>query len=127
MVALDYRGIAEGYVAAWAERDDARRRALIERVWAERGEYLTPTTDLLVGPDALTRHIGAFYQRFPGHRILLTSSVDGHHDHLRYNWAMVSPEGKTLLEGQDVAWIGAAGKIQRLTEFFGPLPPLEST
>ena len=122
MVALDYARIAQTYVAAWAETDEGRRRALIEQVWDERGEYLAPTTDALVGREALAGRIGGFQQRFPGNRIVMTSGVDGHHDRLRYSWAWLDADGKLVLEGLDIGEIGAGGLLTRLTEYFGPLP-----
>ena len=124
MVALDYGGIAGTYVAAWAEADEDRRRALIDQVWDERGAYLASTTDLLVGREALAVRIGWFQQRFPGNRIVMTSGVDGHHDRMRYSWAWLDGEGKLILEGLDVGEISDAGLLTRITEYFGPLPPL---
>jgi hypothetical protein len=126
MVTLDYHGIAQTYVAAWAETDESRRRELIEQVWAERGEYLAPTTDALVGREALSGRISDFQQRFPGNRIIMTSGADGHHDRLRYNWAWLDAEGKLVLEGLDVGEIGPDGLLTRVTEYFGPLPPVSA-
>lgn len=123
MVALDYAGIAQTYVAAWAETDESRRRELIEQVWAERGEYLAPTTDALVGREALSGRISGFQQRFPGNRIVMTSGIDGHHDRLRYSWAWLDGEGKLVLEGLDIGEIGPDSRLTRVTEYFGPLPP----
>lgn len=124
MVALDYKGIAESYVAAWAEVDEERLRSLIERVWDARGVYLAPTTDPLTGREALAGRIAGFQQRFPGHRIAMTSGVDGHHDRMRYTWAILDPQGKAILEGMDIAEVGPDGLLVRVTEYFGPPPPL---
>jgi hypothetical protein len=124
MVALDVEGIVETYFAAWAETDEERRRALIERVWDERGVYLAPTTDTLVGREALAGRITGFQQRFPGHRLVMTSGVDGHHDRLRYGWAILDPQSASILEGMDIGEIGLDGRLLRVTEYFGPLPPL---
>ena len=124
MVTRDYQRIVETCVAAWVETDEERRRALIEQIWDERGVYLAPTTDPLVGREALCGRIAGFQQRFPGYRVVMTSGVDGHHDRLRYSWAIPDPQGKPMLEGIDIGEIGSNGQIMRVTEYFGPLPPL---
>ncbi len=115
------------YAAAWAETDEGKRRALLEKSWAENGIYTDPTGEA-VGREALVHRIEGFHQqRFPGHRILGTSGVDDHHGRLRFTWAVVSPEGRRVLEGVDFGEVGSDGRLISITGFFGPPRQLPSS
>ena len=113
------------YAAAWAETDEGKRRAFLEKCWAENGVYTDPTGEA-VGREALVHHIGGFRQRFAGNRILLTSGVDEHHNRLRFTWAMLNPEGHRVSQGMDFGEVGSDGRLIRITGYFGPPPPLPS-
>jgi len=110
--------IVLAYVAAWVETDEGKRRALLEMSWTENGTYTDPTVEV-VGREALVQHIGGIHQQFVGHRIVLTSRVDEHHNRLRFTWAMVNPEGSRVTEGIDFGEIGSDGRLIRITGFFG--------
>ena len=115
--------IVLAYVAAWVETDEGKRRALLEKSWAENGTYNDPTVEV-VGREALVQHIGGIHKRFAGHRIILTSGVDEHHGWLRFTWAMVSPEGSRVSEGIDFGEVGSDGRLIRITGFYGLLSPI---
>ena len=115
--------IVLAYGAAWTETDEGKRRALLEKSWAENGTYTDPTVEV-VGREALVQHIGDFHQRFAGHRILFTSGVDEHHGRLRFTWAMVNPEGSRVSEGIDFGKVGSDGRLIRITGFFGLPSPI---
>ena len=115
--------IVLAYVAAWSETDEGKRRALLEKSWAEDGTYTDPTVEV-VGREALVQYIGRIHQRFAGHRILLTSGVDEHHSRLRFTWAMVNPEGIRVSEGIDFGEVGSDNRLIRITGFFGSVPPI---
>jgi hypothetical protein len=115
--------IVLAYVAAWSETDEGKRRALLEKSWAENGTYTDPTVEV-VGREALVQHIGGIHQRFAGHRILLTSGVDEHHGRLRFTWGMVSPEGSRVSEGIDFGEVDSDNRLIRITGFFGSVPPV---
>jgi hypothetical protein len=108
------------YAAAWHETDARARRALIEQCWAPAGTYTDPTATV-TGREALCDHIAAFHERRPGHRILITSPIDGHASHVRFAWAMRAPDGSTVLDGMDYAEIDDEGRISRIVGFFGAL------
>jgi hypothetical protein len=110
------------YAAAWNERDESGRRALLERAWTDDGVYADPTA-LAEGREALVEHIGGFHARMPGFRIELASGVDGHGGRLRFAWHMVDPQGQVALEGLDFAEQGPDGRLTRIVGFFGLLPP----
>lgn len=115
------------YGAAWAETDEEKRCTLLEKCWAENGIYSDPSGEA-VGREALAQRINSFHhQRFPGHRLLLTSGVDTHHDRLRFTWAMVNPEGSRVMEGVDFGEVGHDGRLIRITGFFASPPPIPSS
>jgi hypothetical protein len=115
--------IVRMYVAAWSETDEAKRRALLEKSWAENGTYTDPTVEV-VGREALVQHIGGIHRQFADCRILLTSRVDEHHDRLRFTWAMVNPRGSRVSVGIDFGEVGADGRLIRITGFFGLPSPI---
>jgi hypothetical protein len=110
------------YCKAWSEPERALREQLLNRVWADDGTYTDPTAHV-VGRKELVEHIGKFFEQFPGARIVPSSVVDAHHEKLRFNWRLVLPDGKVLLEGIDFGELSADGKLRRIVGFLGPLAP----
>ena len=109
------------YVDAWNERDDGRRRQLLDQAWAESGVYIDPTVNL-VGREALAKHIARVQANRPGARIELTSGVDSHHALLRFHWQLVRPDGATGPVSIDFGELAADGKLTKIIGFFGPPP-----
>lgn len=113
--------LIDTYLAAWNETDESRRTELIARAWAADGRLIDP-------PHAATGHaeIGgmaaALQGQFPGHRFRRASDIDAHHDHFRFVWELIAPDGTVALTGLDVGELGPAGRLQRITGFFGPVP-----
>lgn len=124
MVALEETVIT--YAAAWAQIDEGKRHALLEKSWADYGIYIDPTASA-VGREALNHLIESFHQQYAGHRILCTSGVDEHHGRFRFTWAWVGPEGHLISEGMDFGEVGPDGRLTRITGFFGPPDPLPSS
>lgn len=119
---LSTEEIVTDYAAAWAETNEEKRRALLEKSWTENGTYTDPTAEV-VGREALVQHIGGSHKRFAGNRIILTSRVDEHHGRLRFTWAMVNPAGSRVSEGIDFGEISSDGRLMRITGFFGQPSP----
>jgi hypothetical protein len=59
---------------------------------------------------------------YPGHRFRRASGIDAHHDHLRFAWELVTPDGTVALAGMDVGEVAGDGRLRRITGFFGELP-----
>ncbi|MEM1245913.1 MAG: nuclear transport factor 2 family protein [Acidobacteriota bacterium] len=115
------------YGAAWAEADPAKRRALLEKAWAEDGVYTDPSAEVK-GRDALHEHIGAFLDQGTGASLVLTSKVDSHHGHrLRFSWSMVSKDGQTVATGIDYGEVDDDGRLRLIVGFFGPFQPVDET
>jgi hypothetical protein len=107
------------YIAAWNEPDDRIRRDLLEAACADDCDYLDPTQHVS-GRAALAEMIGAFQQRHPGHRIILTSRVDHHHGLLRFAWRWLGAHGETVMDGMDFGQLASDGSLSRIVGFFGP-------
>ena len=116
------------YGSAWAEPDEAKRREILEKAWAEDGVYTDPTA-YVDGREALVQHIGGFLtgqSAGDGPSIEIDSSVDVHHvKFLRFSWKMVAPDGKTVLSpGMDYGELDEDGRLKLIVGFFGPFPPV---
>src|SRR5262245_52839824 len=59
-----------GYLAAWNERDSARRRTLIGKVWTEEATYVDAHRRG-VGHDGIDAMIATAQAQFPGYRLHL--------------------------------------------------------
>ena len=111
------------YADAWAEADEAKRRTLLEKAWADDGVYSDPTA-LVVGREALIQHIAGFIGQ-QGAGLERTSAVDVHHDVLRFEWHIKAPDGSIVAKGFDYGELAEDGRLQKIVGFFGPFPPLE--
>jgi hypothetical protein len=107
----------ELYGAAWHEPDDRARHALLERCWAVNGVYCDPSV-IVEGRNALVAHIAGFQQRFPGHRLVLSTDIELHHGWLRFGWLLLAPDGEVALEGTDIGELDDAGRLRRIVGFF---------
>jgi hypothetical protein len=112
----------DAYGAAWGEPDASKRRALLERAWADGATYTDPQSDVS-GIDGLIELISGFQQQVNGAKIVATSAVDVHHDKFRFTWAMQAADGATMIEGIDYGELAPDGRIQKIVGFFGPPPP----
>ena len=95
--------IVEKYLAAWNETDPAKRRALVDEVWAPDGRYTDPLADAR-GRAEIDGLIGAVQAQFPGFVFTLGGTVDSHHDQARFTWHL-GPAGAAdpVVIGFDVA------------------------
>ena len=114
--------IVEKYLAAWNETDPAKRRALVDEVWAEDGSYTDPLADVR-GRAEIDGLIGAVQQQFPGFVFTLGGTVDAHHDQARFTWHL-GPAGaaEAPVVGFDVAVLDGAGQIGSVYGFLDKVP-----
>ncbi|MFC9997312.1 nuclear transport factor 2 family protein [Nocardia sp. NPDC127526] len=115
-----FEQLIDTYCAAWSESDPARRRAVLEKVWAPDATYTDPTVHV-TGLDGLLAHIETVAARRPGATVLRTSRVDAHHDLARFAWHVVQADGTALPDGLDLIEFTDDGRIRRVIGFFGPL------
>lgn len=113
--------LIDSYCAAWSTENAQQRRALLLPIWSDGATYTDPTVHA-TGAEELLAHIAGIQGKHPGARILRTSDVDVHHGIARFAWKFVMPDGSSLPEGLDIAFLDARQeRITRIIGFFGPL------
>jgi hypothetical protein len=118
---MDAKTVIADYMAAWNEPDEAKRKPLIERCWAEDGLYCDPVSDGR-GREALNSFIANMHAQQPGARIDMASGIDQHHNQVRFAWRFITADGKTAIEGIDAGELAPDGKIARIIGFWGAPP-----
>ena len=61
-------------------------------------------------------------KKTPGANVAHFGNIDGQRNHYRYHWE-IHMGGKLLMAGFDVTEVNDAGKIVKVTGFFGDLNP----
>jgi SnoaL-like protein len=118
--------VVTAYAAAWAEPDEAARRALLEKAWADDGVYSDPTAHV-EGREALVKHVAGFLATMKTAKLERASGVEVHHGSLRFAWRIVTPDGKVVGQGFDYGELAEDGRLSKIVGFFGPFPDLESS
>jgi SnoaL-like domain len=108
--------VVDGYIAMWNETDPARRRSLIEQTWTEDGSYVDPNAEVS-GADGIDALVAAVQEQFPGHRFVLASGPEVHHDRARFTWQLVGEGGDAVATGMDVAVVADDGRLRDVTGF----------
>ncbi|MGZ4683931.1 MAG: nuclear transport factor 2 family protein [Acidimicrobiales bacterium] len=111
------------YLAAYNETDAATRQTLLEQAFAADGRLVDPPL-VGVGREGISEMMGVVHQQFPGHTFRRSSGIDEHHDHVRYGWELLDPDGNVALAGMDVGLLDDGGRLVHVAGFFGPLPEL---
>jgi methionine-rich copper-binding protein CopC len=109
--------LADAYIEAWATSDDARRKALVDQVYADDAEFFSAENgDLrLTGRDAIAANIGQVNARDiqgNGLRIVHTGTTLNQ-GLTRVSWQMVTPDDTVALQGMDVLLTDAQGRIRQ--------------
>jgi hypothetical protein len=108
----------EAYMAAWNEADEAKRRALLAKAWADGATYTDPMAHA-AGIDEVVALVAQFQQQMPGATIEQTSGVDEHHGRLRFGWAMKARTERPGWRGSTSARLADDGRIRSIVGFFG--------
>ena len=119
MQTLTNTEIIDRYLASWNEPDAASRLEQAQAVWADDGLLVDPLVEA-IGPEAIAAAIGALREQMPGHTLVRTTGIDTHHDHARFGWTVVAPDGGVAVAGIDVVTF-VDGRIQTAIGFFGDL------
>ncbi len=114
--------IVERYLAAWNEKDEAKRRSLVDGLWAADGSYTDPLADAH-GRAEIDGLIGAVQQQFPEFVFTLGGAVDAHHDQARFTWHL-GPAGaaEPVVIGFDVAVVDGDGQLRSVYGFLDKVP-----
>jgi len=114
--------IVERYIDSWNAADPARRRELIDGLWAADGRYTDPLADVQ-GRDQIDAVIGAVQQQFPGLVFKLGGAVDANHQQARFSWHLGAAGGdEPLVIGFDVLVLDGDGLIQNVHGFLDKVP-----
>jgi hypothetical protein len=114
------RELIARYLESWNEFDPARRRKLIDELWAEDGRYVDPDDDA-TGPDAIAGVLTAARQKLGTLTFTLGEVIGVHHGLTLFTWqARPSTEAEPVAAGYDIAEF-AAGRAKLVSGFFVPV------
>jgi hypothetical protein len=117
--------LAASYAAAWTERDDTKRMALLASCCGVGIRFLQQGFQHeIVGISALSSAIGEFQASWPEGvdvRVELTTPVDEHHGFGRGGFVWIFGEDRGY--GTDFVELGDDGKMKTIVVFNDPGPP----
>lgn len=126
----DYQDVTASYLAVWNEADPAARLGLAAKLFTEDVRYTDPLLDVQ-GVTALADAIGVAQQQFPGWRFRGAGPADGHHQQVRFGWALgpadaAGPDAAgsdaAPVAGFDVAVLTDDGRISQVLGFLDRVP-----
>lgn len=111
---IEPRLIAERYLAGWNAAPAARDEAL--PAWSEDATYIDP---LMAGEgrDAIATMIDKACAQFPGCRFVLEGAPNGHGNHVRFTWALTTPDARVAARGTDMVRVDGDGRIAEVIGF----------
>ena len=112
------------YMAMWHEPDAARRRALVQGLWAEGAENLTRNFTAH-GMEAIVARVARAHEEWVARQGFIfrpAGPTDGHNHLIRFTWEMVPRAGgPAQARGLDVFVLDGDGRIRSLYQFAEPL------
>jgi uncharacterized protein YndB with AHSA1/START domain len=111
-------GKVDAWFALWAEPDAAARSATLSDIAAPSVAF-RDRYSLIDGVDELSAHIAAAQRFMPGLVLQRRGPVRHCQGTAIADWAAVGPDGVTQGQGSNVFTLGADGKIQSATGFWG--------
>ena len=118
MDASSLERLVDGHLAAYCERDAARRGAAIRQLWNAQGRLVDPPMEA-GGHEGIADQAATLLAQFPQHRFERSTPVDAHHGFLRYGWRLLDAQGTAVLQGVDFAELDAEGRLLKVVGFFG--------
>ncbi|MGL4632511.1 MAG: hypothetical protein ACRCVT_15015 [Leadbetterella sp.] len=104
--------IAE-YFNSWNEKDEMKRKEILEASFTKNGIYLDPHIPKPVSNiDEMNEIIKTFHSRLP-HKLVMNSEPEFHNTIFRIQWRMDN-EGKVLSYGTFVGEFASENKISRI-------------
>ena len=115
--------VVEKYIAAWNERDAARRRELLAKTWTENGSYVDPHRSG-TGYDELSAMMKTVHDAFaPPYRFRLKSQVEEYGNRVRFQWEAGGTQDAPLhFVGTDFAILASDGRFQSVSGFVDESP-----
>lgn len=119
----DLNDLVDRYVAVWNEPDPQARRQRVAELWTPDGSHFTQTREFH-GYPALEERVAEAYGQFVAggaYRFSSRHNSVGHHDAVKFNWAMVSTANdETVAIGFDVLLLDEQGLIRADYQFNDP-------
>ncbi len=110
------------FVAAWNTRDEAERRRLLERCWAEDGVFIHPSGQF-EGREMVLDTMARMSGSWPDGAQVRISRVVECGGWLYYCWEILRANRSVHAAGVHVAERSGDGRLRKLINFAGP-PPL---
>ena len=113
------------YIDAWSTQDDAARKELVAKVYADDADFYTDEPgDGPVehhGLTDITAKIGRVNARLVQGKGLITKSTSfaANHSALKVSWQMMTPDGHVAMTGMNLLLRDAAGRISQDYIFIG--------
>ncbi|MFG1615769.1 nuclear transport factor 2 family protein [Nonomuraea wenchangensis] len=113
----------DAFIAAANTGDPARRARLLSLVLAPDVSFHCPL-GRGAGRGAVEDFITEVVQSYSAGRcrMVRTTAVDAPHEWARFGWRFESADGTAVLTGTDMVHLTAAGDIDQIVVFAGPLP-----
>ncbi|RYG69870.1 nuclear transport factor 2 family protein [bacterium] len=108
--------IAEAYLAAWNEKNEQQRLAVIEKQWAASGTYLDPMMQG-EGHQGLTTTIGTAQAQFPADlKFQQVGEAQAVGNYVRFSWHLsasgITDESNAIAGGTDFCQLDENGSLQ---------------
>lgn len=110
-------GLVDAWFDAWAEPDESKRAASLEKIAAAEVRY-RDRFSLLDGTADLVAHIGASLRFMPGIRLQRQGEIRHCQGTVLANWVAAGPDGQQRGSGTNMFVLGADGRIESVTGFW---------
>jgi uncharacterized protein YndB with AHSA1/START domain len=114
----DLRPAVDAFLAAWSEKDEARRRAALAAVATEDVAF-ADAFSCTAGIDDLVAHLAAAQMHMPGVVLSRTGDVRQCQGTAIVEWAAKGPDGAPRGRGTNVFDLAPDGRIARVVGFWG--------
>ena len=111
----------DDYCALWGPGDPDERERMLAELVTEDVRYVDPRTDVS-GVRALSAHIGRVVNARPRATVARTTSLDVHHEFVRFGWHVIDGMETSLDDSIDVArFEKGSWKLAEIIGFFRQL------
>ncbi len=123
---INFDSLINDYFDTLNELDEKRRMALIQRVWATEGTFVSPFGNVR-GHSAINDLIGSVHKQIPQSATVRTTEIEVlQTNYLRFNFEVRRPDNTALVSGVDFATI-ENGKLKLVAGFADAAQPSDKT
>ncbi len=106
-------------LAVWNTTDEDEQARLVDEALEHNVHFVDPNHNI-IGRAAFLKMVKQVQGQVPGAVYSRASEIDVQNNHCRYHWE-IHLNDKLLMPGFDVTEVNDAGKIVKVTGFFGEL------